>query len=499
MFVSCLNSKKKEVYDITSLKYYILNYMGCIVFDNEDLTYKDSNYIAYNIFGLYNRKITNIYEILSEKNHNIIKNASEYEKILYGIEFIINDIKLDLDIRIIKYKQLFIILIYNYILNNFIKYTNNVSFNDCVYNIDNKIINNNFINSLSKECLEYILLSFNIIILKHDKLKVLYIDNNTKKKLLLYNIKSIYDYISHNNEEYYRLLINDIINNNKISNKIHEPIDLQLNNIFFKYIFKIYKEQNKKYIFFMISYDGLDNKKHIDKIVNELYSKKTLKYIEYSLLPPADTYDNITILFLDIVDFSNICEKTSNRRLNKWMIDFHDIINKYISLYQITKIEVRGDCYICLAGLETNYFVNHYSDDSNKNKMTRIVNFSIKIIEELNKVNTHLRIGIHTGKATISYINDYDFTLVKTVYGNDVNIAARMEQSGKTDLIHMTKTAAEIYANENNLNLDILKTNYITYKNIQFMETYLYDTYLKDFVSIDNDNYYHNNIDISKS
>jgi hypothetical protein len=63
----------------------------------------------------------------------------------------------------------------------------------------------------------------------------------------------------------------------------------------------------------------------------------------------------------------------------------------------------------------------------------------------------------------------------------------------------MTKTAAEIYANENNLNLDILKTNYITYKNIQFMETYLYDTYLKDFVSIDNDNYYHNNIDIRKS
>ena len=249
----------------------------------------------------------------------------------------------------------------------------------------------------------------------------------------------------------------------------------------------------------MISYDGLDNKKHIDKIVNELYSKKTLKYIEYSLLPPADTYNNIAILFLDIVDFSNICEKTSNRRLNKWMIDFHDIINKYISLYQITKIEVRGDCYICLAGLETNYFVNHYSDDSNKNKMTRMVNFSIKIIEELNKVNTNLRIGIHTGKATISYINDYDFTLVKTVYGNDVNIAARMEQSGKVDLIHMTKTAAEIYANENNLNLDILKTNYITYKNIQFMETYLYDTYLKDFLSIDNDNYYHNNIDIRKS
>lgn len=214
-----------------------------------------------------------------------------------------------------------------------------------------------------------------------------------------------------------------------------------------------------------------------DKILRSLYSMNSLKYIENDLLPPIHTYNLCTIFFLDIVNFSKKCKLLTSEKVAEWMTNFHNIIQKYIKKYYIQKIETKGDNYLCLSG------TNHIDNDLVINQVTRMVNFSNKIIKKLNNLdNTNVRIGIHCGSTTISYIGHN--APLKTVYGNDVNIAARMEQSSKTNLIHLTKKAAEIYANENNLLLDNSKCYVTNIKDIINMETFFYDAYIKDFISI---------------
>ena len=117
--------------------------------------------------------------------------------------------------------------------------------------------------------------------------------------------------------------------------------------------------------------------------------------------------------------------------------------------------------------------------------MTRMVNFSIKIIKELKKIdNTEIRVGINCGSVSIAYIGNFDFAPLKTAYGDDVNIAARMEQTSKKNLIHLSEKAAKLYAQENNLELDIIKKNITTYKNITNAATYFFDSEIEDFVLV---------------
>jgi hypothetical protein len=191
----------------------------------------------------------------------------------------------------------------------------------------------------------------------------------------------------------------------------------------------------------------------------------SLKYLEDGLLPPIQTFKNSTICFIDIVSYSKKCELLTPEKIVEWMTNFHEIINKYLHEYHIQKIETKGDSYLCISG------TNYVSGDLETNQVSRMINFCKKIIKNLD--NTNVRIGIHCGSVTIAHLCITN--PIKTAYGDDVNIAARMEQSCKDNLIHLTKKAAEIYANENNLILDASKCCYTTYKNIIKMETYLFD------------------------
>lgn len=199
----------------------------------------------------------------------------------------------------------------------------------------------------------------------------------------------------------------------------------------------------------------------------------SLKYLEIGLLPPMQYFNNATICFIDICNFSKKCELLTSEEITEWMTNFHEIINKYLYKYYIQKIETKGDSYLCLSG------TNYVNGDLENNQISRMINFCSKIIKKLNNIDTNIRIGIHNGNVSISHLCIEN--PIKTAYGDDVNIAARMEQTSKSNLIHLTKKAAEIYANEKKFRLNTSKCHYITYKNILNMESYLFDPYLKNF------------------
>lgn len=383
--------------------------------------------------------------------------------------------------------KIFYLLIYNFNIFGNSSLYNNISFNSFQNNINKKIMNDKFIKYIIEDDLNILLSNFSIIIAKNEELKILYINDNMKIKINK-NISSVYDIIPKNLINIHKNIINDIMIKKTLPELLNEPRDIYIerddgSKVYLKLIFRMYIDEfNIEYIndviFYIFTYDDIHQKDHIKNIINTLYDKNTLKYIESGSLPPPKVLDLVSIFYLDICNFSKKCESLSPDNVASWMTEIHYIIQKYLFIYSIQKIETKGDSYLCLAG------TNHVSNDIPETQLTRLIDFSSNIIKELNNLNTSVRIGIHFGKVCISYIGSCDFIPLKTVYGDDVNICARMEQTSKNNIIHLTKDAADKYVNENNILLDNCKKINISYKNINNMETYYFNPYINNFINI---------------
>lgn len=119
--------------------------------------------------------------------------------------------------------------------------------------------------------------------------------------------------------------------------------------------------------------------------------------------------------------------------LDQYFTAFDEIMNKY----NIEKIKTIGDAYMCVSGVPV-------EDDSHAKNMVNaafeIRNFVRERAEALKaegKSYLEMRIGIHTGSLVAGVVGSKKFAF--DVWGDAVNIAARMEQSGEPGSINVSE------------------------------------------------------------
>ncbi|EKX40644.1 hypothetical protein GUITHDRAFT_44260, partial [Guillardia theta CCMP2712] len=150
-----------------------------------------------------------------------------------------------------------------------------------------------------------------------------------------------------------------------------------------------------------------------------------------------------TVLFLDIVGYTKRCMELSPDEITDWMSHVHADVEQLIAEYSIRKIETRGDCYICASG------TNGVQGDRGEDQMTRMVKFAVAVFHRIKQNNdTLIRVGIACGPLTIAYIDSNHFAPTMCAFGDTMNTAARMEQSGNPGLLHLSEEAALRYMDE---------------------------------------------------
>lgn len=170
--------------------------------------------------------------------------------------------------------------------------------------------------------------------------------------------------------------------------------------------------------------------------LNFLYGESVGQTIADGETPKQERYDNATVLFLDIVDFTKNCMRRKPDEVAVWMSKIHGTIEPLINKYCVRKIETRGDCYLVVAG------TNVGSGDHSYDQVTRMVRFASEVSNNLRVLhNTFIRVGVASGPITIDYITTHVFAPVVTVYGETVCLAARMEQSGEPSLVHLSESS----------------------------------------------------------
>ncbi len=148
-------------------------------------------------------------------------------------------------------------------------------------------------------------------------------------------------------------------------------------------------------------------------------------------------YDLVTVMFLDFKDFSKISRRLTPDELVAELDACFRAIDQIIDKYNLEKIKTIGDAYMCAGGLP----------DPDKNHAKRMVLAALEIQNYLGgwnekRINSGLppfeaRISIHTGPIVAGVVGMKKFAY--DIWGDSVNIAARMESASEAGRINISK------------------------------------------------------------
>jgi class 3 adenylate cyclase len=160
-------------------------------------------------------------------------------------------------------------------------------------------------------------------------------------------------------------------------------------------------------------------------------------------------FEEVTVLFCDFMDFTKISEMLQPEVLVANLNVCFEAFDHIVEAQTLEKIKTVGDCYICAAGLKTD---SKRSAEDNANLVVRTAQQMLTFLSSFNeeqvaagKPRFEARIGIHTGTvvAGIVGIKKYAYD----IWGDTVNIAARMEQSSEGGRINISGYTYELVKN----------------------------------------------------
>lgn len=153
-------------------------------------------------------------------------------------------------------------------------------------------------------------------------------------------------------------------------------------------------------------------------------------------------YENVTVLFTDFKSFTQISETLSPIELVNEIDYCFRAFDLIISRYNIEKIKTIGDAYLCVSGLPV----------PTENHCNEILQAALEIKDFMNnlviqrqkdnKPSFTMRMGIHTGPLVAGVVGSTKF--VYDVWGDTVNVAARMEQTCEEGKINVSAAVYDL-------------------------------------------------------
>ena len=183
-------------------------------------------------------------------------------------------------------------------------------------------------------------------------------------------------------------------------------------------------------------------KKRSDQLLLNILPQEVAEELKEKGSAEAKQFDDVTVMFTDFKDFTQISEKLSPTELVNVIHTYFKAFDDIISKYNIEKIKTIGDAYMCAGGLPV----------ANKTHADNVVSAALevqKFMQEHLQQSTNegqevfeIRIGIHTGPVVAGIVGVKKFAY--DIWGDTVNIASRMESSGEAGKVNISGATHEL-------------------------------------------------------
>jgi adenylate cyclase len=148
----------------------------------------------------------------------------------------------------------------------------------------------------------------------------------------------------------------------------------------------------------------------------------------------AERYDDVTVLFADIADFTPFAERTSPEQVVGVLDEIFSAFDQLALQRGLEKIKTIGDAYMVAGGLP----------EPRADHVEAVAELALEMQAEFARLCESLglglaiRIGIDTGPVVAGVIGRHKFTY--DLWGDTVNTASRMESHGVAGRIQVTDT-----------------------------------------------------------
>ena len=193
------------------------------------------------------------------------------------------------------------------------------------------------------------------------------------------------------------------------------------------YLFASYRYYllKKNFIISTLLQDALDDaeskRQKSDELLLNILPSEVAQELKIKGESEAKQYDHVTIMFVDFVNFTGVSEELSPKELVQTIHRNFTAFDGIVDKYGIEKIKTIGDAYLAVAGLPA----------QNPRHAQTIIQAAIEIRDYMESVqdNFRIRIGINSGTVVAGIVGVKKFAF--DIWGDAVNIAARMEQEVK--------------------------------------------------------------------
>jgi class 3 adenylate cyclase len=151
----------------------------------------------------------------------------------------------------------------------------------------------------------------------------------------------------------------------------------------------------------------------------------------------ADRYEDATLLFADIVGFTQLSERLSPSRLVSVLNDVFSAFDGLVERHGLEKVKTIGDAYMVVGGI-TEGGPDHTARAA---RMGLGIEKAVASVAAAARLGMAFRVGMHCGPVVAGVVGDRRF--IYDLWGDTVNVASRMESLGVPGRVQVTQAVKE--------------------------------------------------------
>ncbi|KAK2169344.1 hypothetical protein LSH36_11g13072 [Paralvinella palmiformis] len=183
----------------------------------------------------------------------------------------------------------------------------------------------------------------------------------------------------------------------------------------------------------------------VDNLLYAIIPKSIAAQLKKSKNIVAECYEEATVFFSDIVDYTGICSKSRTIEIVYMLDDIYSCFDEVIRSHDVYKVTTIGDSYMMVSGIP---------ERNGRRHATEMCSLALDIAERVSRLviphmldrKLELRIGIHTGPVTAGILVGHRPRY--HLFGNTVKIASQMESTGLRNRIQISDTTRKYLEEE---------------------------------------------------